>query len=141
MPFDKKVNGLKERLLLQLEMVTMKMQGILNSRDRDINARKVAIFKRFSKLVKKSCSNRRLQVKIADDNRVENFKLEEKCIQSIDELSLEIRTHMDQLWVKEHLRERRMYDASAGRTVRLESAAILLWKKNSHLAIQEAEGT
>ena len=44
---------------------------------------------------------------------------------------------MDQLWVKEHLRERRMYDAAAGRTARLEASAVLLWKKHSHLAIRE----
>ena len=138
-PFEKMVSQLKEKLLLQLEQVTMKMQSILNTRDKDINARKAAIFKRLSKHVKKVCNNRRLQVKTKDAARLEAYRLEEKCIKAIDEMSTEVRSGMDQLWVKEHLRERRMYDAAVGRTARLESAALLLWKKNSHLATKEKE--
>jgi hypothetical protein len=138
-PFEKKARVLKERLLMQLETVTMKMQSILNGRDRDINSRKAAIFKRLSKHVKQVCGMRRTHVKTADAQRMGKYKLEERCIAAIEELSLEVRSGMDQLWVKEHLRERRMYDAAVGRTSRLESAALLLWKRNSHLATKEKE--
>lgn len=138
-PFEKKANVLKERLLMQLETVAMKMQSILNNRDRDINSRKAIIFKRLSKHVKHVCSQRRTHVKTSDSNRIEKYKLEERCIASIEELSAEVRSSMDQLWIKEHLREKRMYEASVGRTARLESSALLLWKRNAHMATREKE--
>jgi hypothetical protein len=138
-PYDKKVTELKERLLLTLEHVTMRMQSLLNGRDKDIAKRKGDTHKRLTRHVKRACTARRQQVKGNSIARRDDLKLEEKCIQSVSALQVQMREAMDQLWIKEHIKERRMYEASSGRTARLEASAIVLWKKHSHLAISQSE--
>ena len=46
MPFDKLVTDLRERMVKQLDNVTVKMQGILNGREQDINKRKAMLHKK-----------------------------------------------------------------------------------------------
>jgi hypothetical protein len=138
-PYDRKVTELKERLLLTLEHVTMKMQSLLNGRDRDIGKRRGDTHRRLTKHVRRACNARRAQVKGASVARKDDLKLEETCIERVNSLQQDIRSAMDQLWIKQHLKERRMYEAAAGRTARMEASAILLWKKHSHLAMNSTE--
>ena len=48
MPFDKLVTELRERMVRQLDNVTVKMQGILNGREQDINKRKALLHKKLA---------------------------------------------------------------------------------------------
>jgi hypothetical protein len=43
------------------------------------------------------------------------------------------------VWVREHLKERRIYEAANGRMERLEKSALIIWNKHSHLAIDQTE--
>lgn len=134
-PFNKLVDSLKERMHVQLEHLTTKMQSVLNGRDNDISRRKAGIHKRFSKHVSKSCNNRRMRLKNSSSSRKEEYDLEGRGVTSLGDLSSELRTAIDQLWVKQHLRERRMYEAAEGRMERLEKSALIIWNKHSHIAI------
>ena len=58
--------------------------------------------------------------------RRDEFQLENKCATAVDTLSTNLRTAIDQLWVKEHLKERRIYEAASGRMERLEKSGKLL---------------
>lgn len=134
-PFDKLVSQLKERMQIQLDHVTTKMQSVLNGRDSDVNRRKANIHRRFSKHVSKACNNRRSLLKSITMTRKEEYNMEGQGVTSLGDLSSDLRTSIDQLWVKQHLRERRMYEAADGRMERLEKSALIIWNKHSHLAI------
>jgi len=56
--------------------------------------------------------------------RRDEFQLENKCATAVDTLSSNLRTAIDQLWVKEHLKERRIYEAASGRMERLEKSGM-----------------
>jgi len=139
MPFDKAVSDLRDRMVRQYEHVTVKMQSVLNGRENDINKRKTGIHQKLAKHVNKACNTRRMRLKTAATSSKDESALEEKALMSINELSGELRTAVDQIWVKEHLRERRMYEAAGGRMSRLEKSALIIWKKHSHLAISQKE--
>lgn len=139
MPFDKAVTDLRDRMVRQYEHVTVKMQSVLNGRENDINKRKTGIHQKLAKHVNKACNARRMRLKTAATSSKDESALEEKALMSINELSGELRTAVDQIWVKEHLRERRMYEAAGGRMSRLEKSALIIWKKHSHLAISQKE--
>jgi hypothetical protein len=139
MPFDKLVAELRDRMVRQYEHVTVKMQSVLNGRENDINKRKATIHSKLAKHVNKACNSRRQRLKTAAGSAKDESALEEKALLSINELSGDLRTAVDQIWVKEHLRERRMYEAAGGRMARLEKSALIIWKKHSHLAISQKE--
>ena len=57
----------------------------------------------------------------------------------VEDLQSELRSAVDQFWVKEHLQERRIFEAAAGRMERLEKSALIIWNKHSHLAFDQKE--
>ena len=63
MPFDKLVTELRERMVKQLDNVTVRMQGILNGREQDINKRKAMLHKKLAMHVNKACNARRRRLK------------------------------------------------------------------------------
>ena len=134
-PFDKTVGELKERMHVQFEMFKTKMQSTLNGRDNDINRRKAVIQKRFSTHVNKSCNNRRSRMKSAALVRKEKNDMECKGITSLSDLSADLRVEIDKLWLRQHMRERRMMESAINRLRRLENSALIIWNKHSHLAI------
>ena len=109
MPFDKLVTELRDRMVRQYEHVTVKMQSILNGRENDINKRKTQIHQKLSKHVNKACNSRRQRLKSAATSAKDEGALEERSLMQINDLSTDLRSAVDQIWVKEHLRERRMY--------------------------------
>lgn len=137
--FDKLVSELRDKMKHQTEHVTSKMRSIMNGRDNDINKRKVIIHKRLAKYVNKECNNRRIRLKMATATRRQEFAIEEKCVTALSDLTGSLRRTMDDMWVKEHLRERRIFEASLGRMRRLEKSALIIWNKHSHLAIDQDE--
>lgn len=139
LPFDKCVSELRERMVKQLEHVTVKMQSVLNGRESDINKRKAAIHRKLGKHVNKSCNARRLRLKGNKASSRDEQQLEERALVSLNDLTVELRQAVDQIWVKEHLRERRMYEASRGRLERLEKSALIIWNKHSYLAMAQQE--
>ena len=139
LPFDNCVSELRERMVKQLEHVTVKMQSVLNGRESDINKKKAAIHRKLGKHVNKSCNARRLRLKGNKASSREEQQLEERALVSLNDLTVELRQAVDQIWVKEHLRERRMYEASRGRLERLEKSALIIWNKHSYLAMAQQE--
>ena len=89
--------------------------------------------------VNKACNARRRRLKGNAKLEKVEAALEEKALSGINDMSAELRTAVDQIWVKEHLRERRMYEAAAGRMERLKKSALIIWKKHSHLALGQKE--
>ena len=57
-PLDKMVSEFKDKLRIQMDHVTMKLQSIVNGKENDINARKSVIHKKLAKHVNKACNNR-----------------------------------------------------------------------------------
>lgn len=57
-PLDKMTADFKERMRLQLDHVTMKLQSVLNGRENDVNQRKTLIHKKLAKHVNKACNAR-----------------------------------------------------------------------------------
>lgn len=82
---------------------------------------------------------RRQRLKNSTAVRRDEFELEGKCISAVEEISADLRSAIDQLWVKEHLKERRIYEAAEGRMERLEKSALIIWNKHSHMAIDQRE--
>lgn len=97
---------------------------------------------------------RRKRLKDATIVRRDEFDLEEKCISAVEALTSDLRSSIDQVrlpslkgwgrspsngffilcvqaWVREHLKERRMYEAASGRMDRLEKSALIIWNKHS----------
>lgn len=139
LPFEGLVDDLRHRLHSQLQHIMLKMRTILNGRDGEISLRKSDIHKKLGKHVNKSCNARRLRLKNLITSRKDSNELESKCITALGEISSDLRSGIEQIWVKQHLRERRMYEAVAGRMNRLEKSALIIWNKHSHLAIGEKE--
>lgn len=138
-PLNKLADSFKDRMRIQLDLITMKLQSVLNGRENDINARKARIHKKLAKHVNKACNDRRQRLKDCTTVRRDEFQLEGTCIANVDELSQNLRVAIDQLWVREHLKERRIYEAANGRMERLEKSALVIWNKHSHLAIDQKE--
>ena len=138
-PFEQKVEELRTRMRVQRDQITVKMQSILNGRDNDVNKRKTTIHKKLARYVKKVCNDRRIRLKDSAAARLEEYSLEEKCVNTVSEIISELRTDIDQMWVKEHIRERRMYEAVGGRMERLEKSSLLIWNRHAHLAVSEKE--
>lgn len=80
-----------------------------------------------------------MRLKDATAGRREEFELEERAIAAVDDLTADLRGSIDTIWVKEHLKERRMYEATVGRMDRLQKSALIIWNKHAHLAIGEKE--
>lgn len=57
-PLDRMVNEFKEKLRIQMDHVTMKLQSIVNGKENDVNARKSMIHKKLAKHVNKACNGR-----------------------------------------------------------------------------------
>jgi hypothetical protein len=57
-PLDKMVNEFKEKLRLQMDHITMKLQSIVNGKENDMNARKAMIHRKLAKHVNKACNSR-----------------------------------------------------------------------------------
>ncbi len=57
-PLDKMVAEFKEKMRIQLEHITMKLQSIVNGKENDINARKALIHRKLAKHVNKACNAR-----------------------------------------------------------------------------------
>lgn len=57
-PLDKLTVEFKDRMRLQLDHVTMKLQSVLNGRENDVSARKAKIHKKLARHVNKACNNR-----------------------------------------------------------------------------------
>jgi hypothetical protein len=138
-PLDKMTETFKERMRLQLDHITMRLQSVLNGRENDVNARKAKIHRKLAKHVNKACNARRQRLKDSTAVRRDEFELESKCAQAVESLSSNLRTSIDQVWVKEHLRERRIYEAATGRMERLEKSALIIWNKHAHLATDQHE--
>ena len=75
------------------------MQSVLNGRESDINKRKSAIHKRLGKHVNKTCNSRRLRLKGNKASSREEQQLEEKALVSLNDLTVELRQAVDQIWV------------------------------------------
>jgi len=138
-PLDKLTEVFKDRMRVQLDLITLKLQSVLNGRENDVAARKNRIHKKLAKHVNKACNDRRQRLKDSTAIRRDEFQLEGKCIASVDELTHNLRSAIDQLWVREHLKERRIFEAAMGRMERLEKSALVIWNKHSHLAIEQKE--
>ena len=138
-PLDKLTDVFKERMRVQLDLITLKLQSVLNGRENDVAARKNRIHKKLAKHVNKACNDRRQRLKDSTAIRRDEFQLEGKCIASVDELTQNLRSAIDQMWVREHLKERRIFEAAMGRMERLEKSALVIWNKHSHLAIEQKE--
>lgn len=74
-------------------------------------------------------------MKDATQVRRDEFEIEERCISAVEDLCKDLRVSIDQSWIREHLKERRIYEAASGRMDRLEKSALIIWNKHSHLAI------
>lgn len=57
-PLDKMVSDFKDKMKIQLDYVTMKLQSIINGKENDINARKSLIHKKLARHVNKACNAR-----------------------------------------------------------------------------------
>lgn len=57
-PLDKLVSEFKDRMRVQLDHITLRLQSVLNGRENDVNSRKAAIHRKLAKHVNKACSNR-----------------------------------------------------------------------------------
>jgi hypothetical protein len=137
--FDKLIGQLKERMHYQYEHVIVTLQSVFNGRDAFLNQRKERIDKKLAKYVNKVCNNRRLQLKNLNTTRSDEYDLEKRCVTSLNKLTVTVRQQVDQIWIKQLLRERRMYEASNGRMDRLEKSALIIWNRHSHLAISQKE--
>jgi hypothetical protein len=82
---------------------------------------------------------RRQRLKNATSIRRDEFELESLSMMKVTELCTDLRSSVDSVWVKEHLKERKIYEASMGRLERLEKSALIIWNKHSHLAIDTHE--
>jgi hypothetical protein len=138
-PLDGMVNEFKEKMRLQLEHITMKLQSVVNGKENDINARKASIHKKLAKHVNKACNARRQRLKDATAIRRDEFELESRAMSKVEELCGDLKGAIDTFWVKEHLKERKIYEASLGRLERLEKSALIIWNKHSHIAMDQKE--
>eukprot|EP01031_Cornospumella_fuschlensis_P028976 gene28976-34969_t len=138
-PLDKLVTEFKEKMKIQLEHITMKLQAVVNGKENDVNARKALIHKKLAKHVNKACNGRRQRLKDATAVRRDEFELEAQAVAKVDDLTGDLRGAIDNLWVKEHLRERRIFEASLGRLERLEKTALIIWNKHAYLAVDIKE--
>jgi hypothetical protein len=77
------------------------------------------------------CQNRRIKLKLMKDQRKDEIEIENKCIIAISNLLVDLRNAVDSSWIKELLKERRMYEAAVGRMERLEKSAMIIWNKHS----------
>lgn len=57
-PLDRMVNEFKEKMRIQMDHITMKLQSIVNGKENDINARKAMIHRKLAKHVNKACNAR-----------------------------------------------------------------------------------
>jgi len=132
-PLDNMVNVFKEKLRIQMDHVTMKLQSIVNGKENDVNARKSLIHKKLAKHVNKACNGRRQRLKHAAAARKDEFELETITMHRIDDICQDLRSGIDTLWVKEHLKERKIYEASIGRLERLEKSSLIIWNKHANM--------
>jgi hypothetical protein len=98
-PLDKMVNEFKEKLKVQLDHITMKLQSIVNGKENDINARKALIHKKLAKHVNKACNARRQRLKNATAIRRDEFELESLAMMKVKELTSDLRSSVDSIWV------------------------------------------
>lgn len=138
-PLDRMVQDFKDKMRIQLEHITMKLQAVVNGKENDVNARKALIHKKLAKHVNKSCNARRQRLKDATAVRRDEFELEALAVAKADDLTGDLRAAVDSIWVKEHLRERRIFEASLGRLERLEKTALIIWNKHAYLAVDIKE--
>jgi hypothetical protein len=138
-PLDRMVNEFKEKMRLQMEHITMKLQSIVNGKENDINEKKALIHRKLAKHVNKACNARRQRLKNSTAMRRDEFELESLAMMRVNELTTDLRASVDSVWVKEHLKERKIYEASMGRLERLEKSALIIWNKHSHLAVDTKE--
>lgn len=138
-PLDRMVVEFKEKMKIQLDHITMKLQSILNGKENDINSRKSSIHKKLARHVNKACNARRQRLKDSTQIRRDEFALESMAITKVDELCGDLRNAIDVIWVKEHLKERKIYEASLGRLERMEKSALIIWNKHSHLTVDQKE--
>ncbi len=82
---------------------------------------------------------RRQRLKDATTVRRDEYELESLAIAKVDELCQDLRSAIDIVWVKEHLKERKIYEASIGRLERLEKSALIIWNKHTHLTSDQNE--
>lgn len=111
-PLESMVNEFKEKMRLQLEHITMKLQSVVNGKENDINARKAAIHKKLAKHVNKACNARRQRLKDSTAIRRDEFELESRAMTKVEELCGDLKAAIDTFWVKEYLKERKIYEAS-----------------------------
>ena len=57
-PLDRMVNEFKEKMRIQIEHITMKLQSVVNGKENDVNARKALVHKKLAKHVHKACNAR-----------------------------------------------------------------------------------
>jgi hypothetical protein len=57
-PLDQLTADFRERMRLQLDHVTLRLQSVLNGRENDVNARKAKIHRKLAKHVNKACNAR-----------------------------------------------------------------------------------
>eukprot|EP00981_Chlorochromonas_danica_P005459 scaffold1091_cov164-Ochromonas_danica.AAC.82 len=138
-PLDRMVQEFKEKMKIQLDHITMKLQAVINGKENDVNARKALIHKKLARHVNKACNARRQRLKDATAVRRDEFELEALAIAKVDDLTGDLRAAIDSVWVKEHLRERRIFEASLGRLERLEKTALIIWNKHAHLSLEVKE--
>lgn len=135
LPFDQCIQDSKDKLYRQLGLIKSRMSSILKGRDTEINQRHKIISHRFSDHVKTNCTMRRTRLNAGVSTRGDEHALEGDTIKVLGDLCAALRTSVDKLWIKYHLRERRMMEASLGRIERIEKSAMVIWNKYSHLAI------
>lgn len=76
---------------------------------------------------------RRQRLKNATTGRKDEFELETITMHRIDEICQDLKSGIDALWVKEHLKERKIYEASIGRLERLEKSSLIIWNKHANM--------
>ena len=57
-PLDKLVNEFKDRMRIQLDHITVRLQSVVNGRENDVNPRKAQIHRKLAKHVNKVCNAR-----------------------------------------------------------------------------------
>lgn len=102
---DTTVQEFKDRMKVQLDHVTMRLQAVMNGRENDINSRKAAIHRKLAKHVNKACNARRQRLKDGTAMRRDEFEMEERCIVSVEGLTSDLRSSVDQMWSRSILRK------------------------------------
>ena len=133
-PVEAMVQKFKNRMMTQLDKIVGKLNSVVNGRETDVTARKASIHKRLAKHVNNHCLERRSKLRQITSVRREDFDMESKCITSVNTLTADLRTSIDQAWMREQLMERRILEAAVGRMERLEKSALVLFEKHAHLA-------